>query len=61
VTKQLAQVHDAERARLLETQHIERSVGQTQKIVATEYSVLVGRVLNDTGESLKGYAPVIRM
>lgn len=59
VTKELAEVRDAERARLLETQAIEQGLGESQKVVATVYSGLVGRLLSPTEEAFEGYAPVV--
>ncbi len=45
VSRELTQVREAEKARLIETQNIERSLGETQKIVATEYSGLLGALV----------------
>lgn len=59
VTAELTQLRDAEKARLLETQAIERGIGETQKVVTTMYSGLVGRLLSPTSEVLEGYTPVV--
>lgn len=59
VSEELAEVQAAERARLLETQKIERRNGITQKTVATVYGGLVGRLLDPTVEAFPGYAPVV--
>jgi hypothetical protein len=58
VTEQLKQKIGRELARLEETQKIEvRNV--SQKMVATAYSGLVGKFLDDTTEVLPGYVPVV--
>ena len=43
-SRQLAEVRDAERARLKETQSIEKKNGITLKVVATAYGGLVGQI-----------------
>ncbi len=45
-SRQLLELRTAERARLIETQSIEREVGSTVKTVATEYGGLVGAVFD---------------
>lgn len=58
-SRQLAEVRDAERARLKETQAIEKKNGETLKVVATAYGGLVGQMFDPTSETFPGYAPVI--
>lgn len=58
VTKQLNQVVDHELAILKETQEYEQK-NVTQKVVATQYSGLVGKFLDGTTETLPGYTPVV--
>lgn len=58
-TKELAQVRDAERVRLLGTQEFERKNGLSQKSVATVYGGLVGKLLDPTLETFAGYEPVV--
>ncbi len=58
VTEQLKQVVDAQVAYLREVQGIEqRQV--SQKVIATEYSGLVGKFLTTETEVLPGYVPVV--
>ncbi len=45
VSSELTQAREAERARLIETQKIERSLGASQKVVATEFSGLLGALV----------------
>ena len=59
VTRQLAEVSDAEMERLRGTQQFERQNGVTQKTVATAYSGLIGKYLDPKEEVLPGYMPVI--
>lgn len=58
-TKEIAEVRDAERARLTETQRIERGIGASQKVVATVYSGLIGALLDPETETFPAYTPVI--
>lgn len=58
VTQQLKENIDAELRRLVETQNIERK-NVTQKILATEYGGLIGKVLDTTMETIPGYTPVV--
>lgn len=57
-TEQLKQVVDRELAYLREVQEFERKA-VTQKVVATAYSGLVGKLLDDTTETIPGYVPVV--
>lgn len=57
-TEQFKQIVDRQSAYLREVQDIEKRAIST-KIVATAYSGLVGRFLDDTTESLPGYVPVV--
>ncbi len=56
VSQELAQVRDAERERLKETQEIERKIGASDKVVSTTYAGLVGSMLGSKDEALPGYA-----
>lgn len=58
VTEQLRQVIDRERDRVAETQEIERKM-ISQKTVATIYGGLIGKLLDETTETLPGYTPVV--
>ncbi len=58
-SRQLAEVRDAERARLKETQSIEKKNGITLKVVATAYGGLVGQMFDPTSETFPGYTPVV--
>jgi hypothetical protein len=59
VTDQLKENVDAELARLRNTQDIEKK-SVTQKVVATTYGGLIGKMLNTTTETLPGYTPVVQ-
>ncbi len=58
VTGQLRENIEQEIRRLTETQEIEKR-NVSQKIVATEYGGLVGKMLDTTTETLPGYTPVV--
>jgi hypothetical protein len=58
VTEELKQVIDQEKQRLFATQEIEKKL-ISQKTVATEYSGLIGKLLDDETEVLPGYTPVV--
>ncbi|MEK7614037.1 MAG: immunoglobulin-like domain-containing protein [Patescibacteria group bacterium] len=57
VSTELTQAREAERARLIETQKIEQSLGTTQKVVATEYSGLLGALVPPKEEVFVEYVP----
>ncbi len=59
VTRQLKEVIDWQVAHLRETQEFEKKVGITPKVVATEYSGLIGKFLDPNEEELPGYTPVV--
>ena len=59
VTQQLKQSVDREVARLRVTQEIEKR-SLSQKVVATTYGGLVGKLLDATTETLPGYEPVVK-
>lgn len=59
VSRELGQLIDAELSLLRETQRIEEGIGKREKVVATEYSGLVGRFLDPTEERFPGYEPQI--
>ena len=58
-TKELAQVRDSELLRLKATQEIERAQGLSSKTVATVYTGLVGKFLDEKSETIPGYVPVV--
>lgn len=58
-SKELAQVRDGERVRLESTQEIERDIGESAKTVATVYTGLVGRFLDEETEVFAGYEAVV--
>lgn len=58
-SEQLAQVRDAERQRLTETQKLEVKNGITAKVVATAYGGLVGKLFDPTTETFPGYVAVM--
>lgn len=58
VTQQLKENIDQENRRLRETQEIEKKV-VSQKVVATAYGGLIGKMLDETMETLPGYTPVV--
>lgn len=58
VTKLFSQIIDHEVDRLQETQKIARG-NISQKVVATTYGGLVGKLLDDKTETLPGYTPVV--
>lgn len=59
VAGQLGQMIDQQIAYLKEVQEKERENGVTQKIVATEYSGLVGQFLSTDEKTFDGYMPVV--
>src|SRR3989344_212624 len=59
ISKQLGEVVAAKRAYLLAAQTQERKAGESQKIVSTTYSGLIGRFLDPEQETFEGYTPVI--
>ncbi len=58
VAEQLGQVTDQKLVYLQETQKREKKIGMTQKVVATEYSGLVGQFLSTEEKTFEGYVPV---
>lgn len=59
VTRELAQRVDSELTRLRETQTFERAQ-VSQKVIATEYSGLIGKFIDDSTETIPGYTPVVQ-
>ncbi|MEY2665095.1 MAG: hypothetical protein RLZZ480_200 [Candidatus Parcubacteria bacterium] len=59
VAEELSELHAYEVRRLKETQETERMNGLAPKVVATEYSGLVGRYLSSEQEVFPGYDPLI--
>lgn len=57
VTEELKQVIDQEKLKLLAIQEIEKK-NISQKVVATQYSGLIGKLLDENTEVLPGYVPV---
>ncbi|PCI90269.1 hypothetical protein COB18_00730 [Candidatus Kaiserbacteria bacterium] len=58
-SRELSQVRDQEFVRLKETQEIEREIGESQKVVATVYTGLVGKFLDEKTEVFAGYQEVV--
>ena len=58
-SEELSEVHAYEVTRLKKNQEEARSSGITPKVVATEYSGLVGRFLDSEQEVFPGYDPLI--
>ncbi|MEN9920589.1 MAG: hypothetical protein RL538_482 [Candidatus Parcubacteria bacterium] len=58
-SKELSEVHAREVRRLKYAQEVEQSAGLTPKVIATEYSGLVGRFLDTEKEVFPGYDPFI--
>ncbi len=59
VSRQLSQLISSKKSYLLSVQTHEKANGQTQKVVATEYSGLVGKFLDPSEQSFPGYVPVV--
>jgi hypothetical protein len=59
VAKELGDNIKYELSYLKRTQQLEKEKGETPKIIATEYSGLVGKMLNPKEEIIEGYNPVI--
>ncbi len=59
VAKELAQTIEREKKVLLAAQDIEKKKGEMLRTVATTYSGLVGKFLDDTEETFPGYVPVV--
>src|SRR6185295_3649534 len=58
-SEKLSQIRAQEIDRLKRTQVIEKQNGESQKVVATAYSGLVGKFLSPTEETFPGYTPVV--
>ncbi len=58
VANQLGQIGDQQLAYLKNVQKEEKKIGVTQKVVATEYSGLVGQFLSTDEKTFDGYQPV---
>jgi hypothetical protein len=58
-SEELGEVHAFEVRRLKEFQETQRNLGQTDKVVATEYSGLVGQFLDPVREVFPQYDPLI--
>lgn len=59
VTKQLSDLYNYEKRLLADTQEAENSIGPTNKTITTEYSGLLGRMLDPENEVFPGYDPVV--
>ena len=59
VAKELGENINYELSYLKRVQKLEREKGESQKIVATEYSGLIGKLLDPKEEVIEGYNPVI--
>ncbi len=59
VAKQLGEVIAGQKELLAGTQTAERKLGATPKVVATEYSGLIGKFLSPTETTFEGYDPVV--
>lgn len=59
IGEELSEVVDRQLQYLKEVQEKERTKGETEKVVATTYSGLIGKFLDSTEEVISGYEPVI--
>src|SRR3989344_2837298 len=59
LAKELGENINYELSYLKRVQKLEREKGESQKIVATEYSGLIGKLLDPKEEVIEGYNPVI--
>ncbi len=59
VSGQLGNIIDSQLAYLKNVQSIERQKGITQKVVATQYSGLIGSMLSPSAKVFQGYVPVV--
>jgi hypothetical protein len=59
VANQLSQVANTMLVQLKDTQKDQKHIGATYKTVTTEYSGLIGRMLNPDTEEFPGYTPII--
>ena len=59
VAKELGDNINYELSYLKRVQALEKAKGQSQKVVAVEYSGLIGKLLNPRQEVIEGYNPVI--
>ena len=60
VAEELSEVINYDLTYLKEVQILEKEKGLTQKVVATEYSGLIGKFLNSEEKVFPGYTPVIQ-
>jgi hypothetical protein len=58
ISKQLAEVRDGERTKLLETQRIEKTLGESKKVVSKKYKGLVGKYLDPKDQVFDNYDPI---
>ncbi len=59
VAEELGEVIDYELSYLKQAQTIEKEKGVTQKIIATQYAGLIGKLLNPQEKVFPGYTPVV--
>ena len=59
VAKELGENINYELSYLKKVQQLEREKGESQKIITTEYSGLIGKLLDPKEEVIEGYNPVI--
>lgn len=59
VAKELGENMDSERAYLKRVQKLEKEKGESRKMVAVEYSGLIGKFLNPRERVIDGYSPII--
>lgn len=59
VAKQLGENINYELSYLKKVQKLEKEKGESQKIITTEYSGLIGKLLDPKQEVIEGYTPVI--
>ncbi len=60
VARQLGELVEAKLLFMREAQAAERKAGLTTKVVATEYSGLIGKFLDPTEQEFPGYVPVVK-
>lgn len=60
VARQLGEIAESRIAFLRDAQASERKAGLTAKIVTTEYSGLIGKMLNPSEKEFPGYIPVVK-
>ncbi len=59
VAEEISEIIDSEDDYLNKVQSIEKKTGVTNKVVTTEYSGLIGKMLSSKDEEFEGYVPII--